>query len=315
MKRREPSHAKKGCAMASRITATFPAGHQGPLDWVHLSQPAHEELARELPGCQLPLLQGDERRAVFIRLPDGYFLRFYCWSPDAPYHRPPALSVVVSSRKVVSWSATTDNAIAVRLYRRLTNYRYFVQSPEHLAFMMFDETLETAFSALDRLNDRLADLEQEVFRITDKPAELRQRLFRVKREIIGFRHVMASERDLAYQLARFWAGFDTFDNGYAFELYDHAIRLFDMVDGYRELVTSVLDLHLAANANRVNEIVQKLTVMAAIFLPASVIAALYGMNLRFLPGADLPGGFYLIVGGITVISGSLLFLFRRLDWV
>ena len=102
---------------------------------------------------------------------------------------------------------------------------------------------------------------------------------------------------------------------WAFQLYDHVIRLFDSADIYRELVNSALDIYLGSVSNRLNEIVKKLTLVTVLFVPASLVAALYGMNFDYLPGQHHPWGFFLVVGVVIMMSLTLLAVFRQRRWL
>jgi magnesium transporter len=127
--------------------------------------------------------------------------------------------------------------------------------------------------------------------------------------------MLGSERDVAYQLARYWSGEPNMDSVYAFELYDHVIRLSDAADTYREMMDTVLDIYLSSVSNRLNEIVKTLTIVTALFMPASVIAAVYGMNFEHIPGADNPWAFHLVILMVIVISAALLWIFKRRKWL
>ena len=144
---------------------------------------------------------------------------------------------------------------------------------------------------------------------------MQERIFRLKREVFNVRRMLASMRDTVSQLVRYWSTSSEGDSFYYMELYDHMIRLFDTADTYRELVNSVLDLYLSTVNNRMNEIVKTLTLVTTVLLPASVMAALYGMNFDHLPLMHHDWGFFIILVVIVAISSLLYWIFRRRQWL
>lgn len=198
--------------------------------------------------------------------------------------------------------------------KKLTENTEWVQSPERLVYYLFDEVLGSLFPFLDQINDRIAALEQHIFG-RDQESHIQSRLFHLKREILQTRRILASMRDTISQLVRYWTANAPKDPFYYMELYDHMIRLFDTIDTYRELMNSVVDMHLSTVSNRLNEIVKTLTLVTTVLLPASLMAALYGMNFDYLPLAHYRWGFLVIMGVIGTISGSLYWIFRRRRWL
>ncbi|WP_430626294.1 CorA family divalent cation transporter [Sulfobacillus thermotolerans] len=95
----------------------------------------------------------------------------------------------------------------------------------------------------------------------------------------------------------------------------HVIRLSETADTYREMMDTVLDVYLSSVSNRLNEIVKTLTIVTALFMPASVIAAIYGMNFDHMPGADNPWGFHVVILSVLLISALLLWIFKRRKWI
>lgn len=201
-----------------------------------------------------------------------------------------------------------------RVRRKLSENPEWVASPTRLVYYLLDDLLGTLFSFLDGLNDEIARLEETVFHARRHPG-MDQQIFALKREILKARRALASMRDAISQLVRHWTTHQHYDPFYYMELYDHMIRHFDTIDTYRELVNSVLDLHLSTVSNRLNEIVKTLTLVTTALLPASVLAALYGMNFDYLPLSHFRWGFFVILGAVTGVSAVIYWAFRRRDWI
>lgn len=298
------------------------ADHQH-IQWMHLTGASNQELLRVLEQRDIQLvLPSVSQRASFDRYSDFYYVRFYAFPSDGHSSRvqPAAVHMVVQPTAILTWSGQATQDTFQQLRNKMDRHRNLIDNVHSLCYALLDQIVEDTFWMFDRLNDRLASVEHEVFQ-KSIPGDIQPRIFRLKREILGLRHILASERDVSYQLVRFW---DTiFTKGtqstastlWSFELYDHVIRLFDSADTYRELINSALDIYLSNVSNRLNEIVKKLTIMTVLFVPASLVAALYGMNFDFLPGQHHPWGFYFVIGGVGIASIALVWIFRSRRWL
>ncbi|WP_051351198.1 magnesium transporter CorA family protein [Sulfobacillus thermosulfidooxidans] len=291
-----------------------------PIRWVHMTSPSHQELDIQLRtlNISLPPIGEGHTRAAFDRYPHFFYLRLFKLNPtglETDELEIAAVHFVVTPQVMLSWSSDFTAAQDFEETRKkLLLHPQLIQSSNHLAFYVADDLLEMAFPFFDYFNDKVAHIEHETLH-DNHDTQIKEEIFRLKRIIMRVRRILGSERDVAYQLARYWSGEPSMDTIYAFELYDHVIRLSDSADTYREMMDTVLDIYLSSVSNRLNEIVKTLTIVTALFMPASVIAALYGMNFDHIPGAGNPWGFHLVIGSVVLISIILLWIFKRRKWI
>jgi magnesium transporter len=101
------------------------------------------------------------------------------------------------------------------------------------------------------------------------------------------------------------------------DIYDHLIRIADVVDGYRDLLSGVMDTHVSTVSNRLNVVMKQLTIIATIFLPLSYLTGFFGQNFSFLVGHITGRGPFLIFGlGLEIVTVLILFyFFRRRGWI
>ena len=104
---------------------------------------------------------------------------------------------------------------------------------------------------------------------------------------------------------------------YIRDLYDHLIRISDMVDSYRDLLAGSLDAYMSVVSNRLNDVMKQLTIIATVFLPLSFLTGFFGQNLAWLVSREGSLGAFLIFGvGTEVVAVlGLLFMFRRRGWM
>ena len=99
------------------------------------------------------------------------------------------------------------------------------------------------------------------------------------------------------------------------DVYDHFLRINDIAESYRDLVTSALEAYLSVQSNRMNEIMKTLTLMSTVMLPLTFIAGVYGMNFKHMPELDWIWGYPMALGVMAAVAGGILWWFRRRGWL
>jgi magnesium transporter len=168
--------------------------------------------------------------------------------------------------------------------------------------------------AVDALEHRIDKLEEEA--ILGRERMVRQ-LVRLRRDLAFMRRVLTPQRDVIGRLAR--REFPAISDEMAFrfrDVYDHVVRSSEEAILFQDRVTGILEVNLATVSNRLNRIMQVLTVMSTIFLPLTVLTGMWGMNV---PLPHLPGGeaaqFWWVLLIMTSISFMMLAIFRRRGWL
>jgi magnesium transporter len=284
------------------------------LFWRHCQLSEGEDLLKEALAeagvASLPNASSDQARVedygeyvhvvLFTFAADPRGLR------EVPFH------VVACAQGVVSWSEQ-PLALVDELEQRLRQVQSRIARVPLLLYHVLDTLLNDAWHFLDSLNERVSALERAVLRRTGT-TRIQSEMLELRRVILRTRRLLGSMRDAVHHLAgHLWL--EGAEVVLYFELYDLVLRLFDAVDTYRELLDSLMDIHLASVSNRLNEIVKSLTLVATVMLPPSLVASLYGMNFDHMPGSRHPYGFYVVLGFAMVVSMSLVWWFRRRRWI
>jgi magnesium transporter len=168
---------------------------------------------------------------------------------------------------------------------------------------------------IERLEKRIDRVEHEAA-LAGRHTTVRQ-ILELKRDLSSLRRVVIPQRDAVGRLARREFQVVSNEMTYRFrDIYDHVVRMADEATLFQDRVTGILDVHLSAVSNRLNQIVKVLTVMSTIFLPLTVLTSLYGMNV---PLPHLPGGpeaqFWWIVGMMVGLAVVMLGFFRAKGWI
>ncbi len=194
-----------------------------------------------------------------------------------------------------------------------------LHSEQFLLYRVFDALTDSFFPPLARMDDEIDELELAVL-AGPTDAQL-QRLFAMKRALVAMRKVVTPQRDLFArsidQLADL-PGLELDERDYFRDVYDHLIRISDLIDSYRDLLSSTTDLYLSTVSNRQNEVMKQLAIVGTIFLPLSFITGFFGMNFSWLvtKGITPTWTFFVFgIGSMLVTCVLLLRFFKRRGWM
>jgi magnesium transporter len=193
-----------------------------------------------------------------------------------------------------------------------------IERPSLLLYKLIDSLVDSFFPILGEFDERIDELEDGIFRRADE-AQL-QELFAMKRLLVGLRKAISPQRDTFARLSGGIAelpGFTDDDERYFRDVYDHLIRISDLIDSYRDLLTGAMDVYLSTVSNRLNDVMKKLTVIATIFLPLAWITGFFGQNFGFMVRnlGSWEAFLFLGVGTEVLVIAAMLHLFRRRGWV
>ncbi|HXW78527.1 MAG TPA: magnesium transporter CorA family protein [Acidimicrobiales bacterium] len=184
-------------------------------------------------------------------------------------------------------------------------------------YHVVDSLVDAYFPVLSAMDDRIDEIEDDILRApTDD--QLGQ-LFDMKRSLIALRKVVTPQRDVFATLfgAQLLPGTTAETDRYFRDIYDHLIRVSDLVDSYRDLMSGALDTHLATVSNRLNVVMKQLTIIATVFLPLSFLTGFFGQNFAWMVNRLSSFSVFAAVGiGLQIVTVVLLIvLFRRRGWL
>jgi magnesium transporter len=195
------------------------------------------------------------------------------------------------------------------------NAKIFADGPVALFHRIVDAMVDHYRPEMDKLEDRLDELENSIFETAD-PALVRQ-ILTEKRQVAGLRRIITPQRDVVSRLAR--RDFVDISTEMSFrfrDVYDHLVRVADDSLIFQDRITGMLDAHLSNVSNRLNSVMKVLTVVATIFMPPTLLAGIYGMNvpLPHFPGSDA-AQFWWLAGLCVVMIVAMLGAFRSRRWI
>jgi magnesium transporter len=185
-------------------------------------------------------------------------------------------------------------------------------------YRLLDALVDSMFPFLATMDDRIDDLQDQIF---ESPKEQQlAALFALKRQLVDMRKLVTPQRDMVSTMLTGVVpipGMTAETERYVRDLYDHLIRISDMVDSYRDLLSGSLDAYMSMVSNRLNDVMKQLTIIATVFLPLSFLTGFFGQNFAWLVGRMGSLGAFLALGiGTEVVAViALVTLFRTRGWM
>ena len=201
------------------------------------------------------------------------------------------------------------------LRRRCTeNGPVLARGADFLAHALLDTLVDDYQPAVDVLDETLGRVEELVL-ANPQPSVL-QEILVLKRNVQRLRRTIIPQRDEVNRLARgeFPKLVRPESHMYFRDIYDHVVRVEQLLESVRDLADGVLNTYLSAVNNRMNEVMKTLSVVAAIFLPLTLIASIYGMNFENMPELGWQWGYFGILGAMGAIGLGLVAFFRFRRW-
>ena len=311
-----------------RLEALDPAlldPHGGASVWVDLAAPtgAELEILRDVFGFH-PLAVEDAVASVHhpkIETYDGYL---YLILHGIDYHRSRAEQSFIThdtdfflgpNYLVTVHDGKTRSIAGIQDMCGRSDHA-LGEGPGALMHRIIDRMVDNYRPEIDQFETWLDELEEQVFEAPRK--ETLREILAVKHDVMALRRIAAPQRDAIARLARREFPMFTEELSYRFrDVFDNLVRIADEALIFQDRISSLLDAHYSNVSNRLNEIMRVLTVMTVIVAPLTLVAGLYGMNMR-LPGVGDQAGsapFWWLVGGMALTVVVMLAFFRTRRWL
>jgi magnesium transporter len=185
---------------------------------------------------------------------------------------------------------------------------------DYLAYSIVDTIVDHYFIILEKFGEEIEDTETEL--ATNPTRETLQTIRTMKKEMVFLRKSVWPLRELVSSLERGGAPLIRESTGiYLRDVYDHTIEVIDTVESFRDMISGMLDIYLSSISNRMNEVMKVLTIFAAIFIPLTFVAGIYGMNFEYMPELRWHWGYFGVLIGMASVAGGMLVYFRRKRWL
>ena len=223
-------------------------------------------------------------------------------------------SFVIGEDYLLSFSET-ENTIFQPVIERLKNDKgkARIKQADYLAYLLIDKIVDNYYLVLDQLEDNMDVIESQLLK---EPSQLiAGEIMTQKKLLIMLRKSVNPFRDEVRKITREESKFVTKDTlKYLNDVYDHLNQIIQTIDNFREMISDMMDLLMANNANRMNSIMTTLTIVSSIFIPLTFIVGIYGMNFKYFPEVEWKYGYPLIMSLILTIGLGMYVYMRRKKW-
>ncbi|MGI8916957.1 MAG: magnesium/cobalt transporter CorA [Pyrinomonadaceae bacterium] len=185
-----------------------------------------------------------------------------------------------------------------------------------LLHQILDRIVDYYSPVLDDFDNRIDELEAKIFSGRSSNNEMLSDIMNIKRSVLRLRRISVKQLDVLLRISR--GEFELVPQSllpFYRDIYDHLVRVTDLAESYRDLITGLLDAHLSVVSNRLNEVMKVLTIFSAIMLPLTFIVGVYGMNFEHMPELQSRYGYYVVWGVMITVALGMLVFFRKRGWL
>lgn len=231
----------------------------------------------------------------------------------------PEVDIFLSRRYLVTFHYDDIQAVDRVWNTADEDERLWQRSPAYILYRLLDELVAHYITTIESLEDTLEHVEDQILINPSRASQ--ERILALKHTVLRLRRVTSLQREVLNKLARDpYPVLDDSDRVYFRDIYDHMIRLYDLIDGLRDLVMGALDIYLSALNNRMNDIMKTLTLITTLFMPLTFITGFFGMNFFQPVLASLTPWTGRVVFGLTLLAMVLVpvgmfYWMRRRAWM
>ncbi len=196
-----------------------------------------------------------------------------------------------------------------------TNPRIFQRGAAYLLHQILDRLVDFYMPIVDDFDRAINELEDRVYEMDTGENIILEEIMDVRRSVARLKRISTRQLEVFYRISH--GEFPQIpENVLPFyrDVYDHLLRISDMAESYRDLISGLFEIHFSVTANKTNEVMKVLAIFSATMLPMTLLSGIYGMNFENMPLLHSQYGYYITLGLMVVIFGGLLVYFWRKGW-
>lgn len=224
------------------------------------------------------------------------------------------LDIFISENYIVTVHENNIKCVNSLIDRCKSNPSLMYRGSDYLLYLLLDTIVDNYFPVIDSLDDRIEKIETDVLQRQD--TRVMQEIFSIKKAVIDLRKVINPQQTTINTLSRRDFPFMKPELAIYFrDISDNIFRMFNLLETYRDILSTAIEVHVSVVSNRLNEIMKTLTIIATFMMPLTLITSFYGMNI-YIPEVKLGVAGYFIVWGIIVATVAAMFIFfKRRKWL
>ncbi|MBI2581867.1 magnesium/cobalt transporter CorA [Candidatus Woesearchaeota archaeon] len=307
--------------VVKNVEECFPFRKTSTVTWINIDGIHNSKIIGDL-GKEFgfhPLLLEDimntEQRPKMDDFEDHIFITLKLLMYNNRHITTEKISIIIGTNFVISFQEH-EGDIFDPIIKRIRENRGKTRKmgPDYLAYSLLDAVVDHYFVVLERLGEKIEDLEEES--ITNPHPETIRALHQLKREMISLRRYIWPLRDVISGILR--SGSKLIKKTtliYLRDVYDHTVQVMDSIETFRDILSGMMDVYLSNISNKMNEIMKVLTIIGTIFFPLTLVTGIYGMNFDVMPELRWKYGYFIVLGFMALVAGFMLYYFRKRNWI
>lgn len=225
------------------------------------------------------------------------------------------VSFVLGEGWVISFQETPGDVFdPIRDRIRSNKGRIRKNKADYLAYALADIIVDHYFLIIDELENSIEELEDKV--LSENNRNILKEIQRLKNELIILRKSIIPIRDAMGNLMKGISPLiDERTTYYLKDVYDHTLHITDSIEVYREMLNSLMEVHLSSLSNKLNQVMKVLTIISTIFIPLTFIVGVYGMNFKHMPEIEWQYGYLGVWIVMILVTSFLYYILKRNKWM
>jgi magnesium transporter len=223
---------------------------------------------------------------------------------------PEELDIFLGHNFIVSFHSLQSLEVEMVRQRLYSDESSLDKGSKYVFYQLMDKIVDEYFPSIYQIEDNLNELETK-----EAEDNLIEEVYGIRSQLLKLRRTVFPMRELMYRILnseRVIIPKD--DRVYFMDIYDHLLKLSEMIESNREMTADIRDSYISINSNRMNEIMKTLTVMTSVFIPLTFIASIYGMNFENMPELSYRYGYYVVLTVMFIVGSFMIIWLWRKGW-
>jgi len=305
------------------INEVFPSFRSETASWTNIdglhNMELFAELSKELklhPLLMEDILDTSQRPKLEIYSDHLLvILKMITWNYQDKHIDFEQVSFVLGKNYLLSFQERQGDVFEhVRLRIHNPQSRIRKMKADYLLYSLLDAIVDSYFLMLSTVGDQIEELEEEL--IENPSNDILSTIHHLKRDILFLRKSIWHLRTVISNLNREDFQYITPElHTYLRDLYDNTVQVMDTIETYREIISGMLDIYLSSLSNRMNQVMKVLTIFAAIFIPLTFVAGVYGMNFHYMPELSYKWAYPIWWVFVIIITVGMVLYFKKKKWM
>lgn len=223
------------------------------------------------------------------------------------------VDLFVGSNFIVSYHQNHLSEINEVRQRITTTENSWPEGSIYVCYSILDKLVDHYFPAVYKIEDDINEIDDNVK--GESLRKLLDRVFDIRSDLLKLRRIVTQMRDLLYRMLNSNHLEDIKSKQMYFtDIYDHLLRLNEMIESSQAMTSEIRDSYLSINAHRMNTIMMLLTVITTIFIPLTFIVGIYGMNFKNMPELDWKYGYFIVLAAMGILALIMFLWFKKKGW-